>query len=349
MDFNFHQLEKTQPSQSEEVKAKGGIEVNAKPSLLPVFHHIAKNAGTYVLSWAQMFCRQYHISLKHNELEHWTSAKIRRALIPLKYKRQLTVIYCTLTDLTGDEYGVLSFDKSKDTTIFEKQMNFINSKYPQGLDSSTNIIESLDFIKLVQTKDILPFCVIIDPMEEGWKDAQDVINNIVNYSERESALHFTVLRDPFKRALSMFNYLKSEDSSHEPTHGSLISSDFSEYLQSDEVEDSWFLRSVINLPRNAIIEPFHMTLADQWLRHFRISDISKVDGLINNVFHGAYGVLQDHVPLDIIEQHLDRNETSNKLKISFNDLDKKVAQKFLDRTYWDRKLWERYCKNVDIS
>lgn len=344
MNFNFNQLEKIDASHSEAAQAQQDIQVNANPNLLPVFHHIAKNAGTYVLSWAQMLCRQYHILLKHNELDHWTSAKIRRALIPLKYRRQLTVIYCTLTDLTGDEYGVLSFDKSEDTTTFEKQMNFINSKYPQGLDSSTNIIESLDFIKLVQTKDILPFCVIIDPMEAGWKDAEVVINNIVNYSGRESALHFAVLRDPFERARSVFHYLKSEDSSHEPTHGSLLSLNFSEYLQSNEVEDSWFLRSILNLPMDTILEPYHMTLADQWLRHFRIADISKVDDLINNVFHGAYGVIQDYVSLDIIEKHLDRNETSNKVKINFNDLDEKVAQTFLDRTYWDRKLWKKYCK-----
>ena len=349
MNFNFNQLENPDCKNQEATENTQATEVNPKPSLLPVFHHIAKNAGTYVLSWAQMLCRQYHISLKHNELEHWTSAKIRRALIPLKYRRQLTVIYCTLTDLTGGEYGVLSFDKSKDTTTFEKQMNFINSKYPQGLDSSTNIIESLDFVRLVKSKDILPFCIIIDPMEPGWEDAEKLINDIVNSSNRKSALHFTVLRDPFKRALSMFNYLKSEDSSHEPTHGTLLSSDFLEYLQSDEVEDSWFLRSILNLPKDTILEPYHMTLADERLRHFRIEDISQVDDLINNVFHGAYGVLQGHVPLSIIEQHLDRNETSNKVKISFNDLDKKVAQAFLDRTYWDRKAWEKYCKNVDIS
>ena len=92
-----------------------------------------------------------------------------------------------------------------------------------------------------------------------------------------------------------------------------------------------------------VIEPYHLTLADEWLQHFRISDTSKVDDLINNVFHGAYGILQSDVEDWVLKNNIHKNSTPNKLKIKFKDLDPTIQQKFLDRTYWDRKLWERYC------
>ena len=323
------------------------------PEYLPVFHHIAKNAGTYVLSWAQMLCRRYHLMRGDNLSLHWTSAKIRRALIRLKDGRQLTIIYCTLTDLTGHPDGIFSVypeleqfsRENKRDIVLEKQMEYINNRYPIDSDETTNIIPEDDFLNFIENGDIIPFCVIVDPMEPGWNEARKCIDLIIEKSKRKHALHFTVLRDPYKRAQSLFHYLTSEESAHEPTHDSIQAKNFEDYIQSDEVEDSWFLRSLMDMPDSAIIEPYHLTLAHEgYLKHFRISDTSKVDDLINNVFHGAYGILQSDVEDHVIESNLHRNATPNKLKIKFEDLDPTIQQKFLDRTYWDRKLWERYCK-----
>ena len=349
------------------------------PEYLPVFHHIAKNAGTYVLSWTQMLCRRYHL-LREDNLKctfdnfiyegeridcnaktwlqphiHWTSGKIRRALIKLKDSRQLTVIYCTLTDLTGSSKGIFSLSQYRDNLFLEKdteghqileaQMNYINSRYPNAEDPTTNIIPEDDFLNFIENGDIIPFCVIVDPMNPGWMEARKCIDLIVEKSKREHALHFTVLRDPYERAQSLFHYLTSDESSHEPTHDSIESKNFKDYIQSNEVEDSWFLRSILDMPDSSIIEPYHLTFAHEgYLKHFRIEDTSKVDDLINNVFHGAYGIQQSDVEDHVVQSNLDRNATSNKLKIKFKDLDSNIQQKFLDRTYWDRKLWERYCE-----
>ena len=323
------------------------------PEYLPVFHHIAKNAGTYVLSWAQMLCRRYHLMRGDHLSLHWTSAKIRRALIRLKDCRQLTIIYCTLTDLTGHTDGIFSVypeleqfsRENKRDIVLEKQMEYINNRYSIDSDETTNIIPEDDFLNFIENGDIIPFCVIIDPMDPGWIDARKYIDLIIEKSKRKHALHFTVLRDPYKRAQSLFHYLTSDESSHEPTHDSIQAKNFEDYIQSDEVEDSWFLRSLVDMPDSAIIEPYHLTLAHEgYLKHFRISDTSKVDDLINNVFHGAYGIQQSDVEDHVIKSNLHRNATSNKLKIKFEDLDPTIQQKFLDRTYWDRKLWERYCE-----
>ena len=321
------------------------------PEYLPVFHHIAKNAGTYVLSWAQMLCRKYHILRGDNTQQCWTANRIRRLLVQLENGRQLTVIYYTPTDLAGSPDGILElFDcKKTDGSIDENilssaQNSYIHSILEQGTDSQTNIISPQKFLDFVSTKDIVPFCIIIDPMEPGWVEARKCIDLTIEKSERKHALHFSVLRDPYKRAQSLFHYLTSEESAHEPTHDSIQAKNFEDYIQSDEVEDSWFLRSLMDMRDDQVIEPYHLTLADEWLRYFRICDTSKVDGLIDNVFHGAYGIQQADVEDWVLKNNIHKNSTPNKLKIKFEDLDPTTQQKFLDRTYWDRKLWERYCE-----
>ena len=324
------------------------------PEYLPVFHHIAKNAGTYVLSWATMLCRKYHMLKGDSRVLHWTSAKIRRALIHLVDGRQLTVIYFTPTDLTGSKLGIFSlhpeleqFSRGGDERmlIFEAQSNHVNGLYPDGGDQATNIIPKQDFLNFIQTGEIEPFCVIIDPMNAGWKEARLYIDKVLALLKQKNCLHFTVLRDPYNRAQSLFHYLKGEESSHEPTHNSIQAKSFEDYIQSDEIEDSWFLRSILDMPNNQVIEPYHLTLAHEgYLKYFRISDTSKVDFLINNVFHGVYGIKQSDVEDRVVKLNLHHNATPNKLKIKFEDLEPVIQQKFLDRTYWDRKLWKRYCE-----
>jgi len=342
------------------------MSINPHPNHMPVFHHIAKNAGTYVLSWAQMLCRKYHMMRGDNRSWHWTSVKIRRGLIPLIDGRQLTIIYFTPTDLTGSNLGIFSLipgleQESKDDKrrLVNAQSNYINGLYPSGGDEVTNIIPEEDFLNFIENGDIIPFCAIVDPIfwgglkhegnSSGWKCARIFIDQAVLLSGRKHALNFTVLRNPYDRALSIFNYIKSDNSSHEPNHDCLTSKNFQEYIESYELEDSWFLRNLLDMPDDQIIEPYHLTLAHEWLQYFRISDISGVDILIDSVFHGCYGITQGDVEPNVVATHINKNKTHRKVKYEFSDLPVKTQQTFLDRTYWDRKLWERYCKNVDIS
>ena len=332
------------------------------PEHLPVFHHIAKNAGTYVLTWVQMLCRKYHLMHGDNQQQCWTANRIRRVLVQLEHGRQLTVIYYTPTDLTGSPDGILEFadcrkpDGSIDKTILlNAQNSYIDSILETDQQQWIQTISPQKFLDFVETKDIIPFCIIIDPIFWGglkspdncssWRDARIFIDKVVVLSEKKRALNFTVLRNPYDRALSIFNYIKSDNSSHEPNHDCLTSKSFEEYIQSDEVEDSWFLRSLMDMPDSAIIEPYHLTLAHEgYLKHFRISDISKVDDLINSVFNDSYGILQSDVEEWLLEDNIHKNATPYKLKIKLENLDPTIQQKFLDRTYWDRKLWQRYCK-----
>lgn len=300
------------------------MKVNVNPEYLPVFHHIAKNAGTYTLSWMMMFCRKYNISCGSTKIKGWGAWRIRRALIKLPDGKQLTSCYYTPTDI-----------------------NRHNSNFSMHSlqDQSSDDVDLETFIKCIHSQDISPFSISIDPMDPGWKSAREAIEKIRDASNRKYLLQFTVLRDPYKRAQSLFSYLTSESSFHEPTHQCFKSKTFEDYIQSTEVEDSWFLRSLLDMEEKSIIEPHHLALAhDVYLKDFRIEDISNVDNLINNVFHGVYGIMQSDVESKVVKSNIDKNKTPNKKKVDFKKLPKEVQQIFMDRTYWDRKLWERYCK-----
>lgn len=295
------------------------------PEYLPVFHHIAKNAGTYVLSWMMMLCRKYSLFNGSADIEGWGAYRIRRGLLRLTDGKQLTCCYYTPTDINRHNP---------------------NFRMHSTEDMSSDDVDIETFIECIISKDIVPFSISIDPMYPGWESARLAIDRICESSNFKYLLHFTVLRNPFDRAQSIFHYLSSNNSKHEPTHGSIKSPTFFKYIQSHELEDSWFLRSLLDLPEDVIIEPYYLTLAhNAYLKSFRIKDISEVDNLIDSVFHGAYGILRGDVEESVVSTNLHKNETPNKNKVNINDLSEETRQTFLDRTYWDRKLWERYCGN----
>ena len=294
------------------------------PELLPIFYHVPKSAGTYVSTWIIMLCRRYHLNKGSHLIKGWTSNRIRRALLILDDGAQLTCFYHTPTDiyLSNPHFEIIGEENSH----FDK----INPEI---------------FINYIDSKDIEIFAIAIEPVVIGWRSARETIESIRIHSLRKKLLDFTVLRDPYERSLSLYNYITSKESLHETTHNSISSSSFENYINSFELEDSWFLRNLLNIPKAVIIEPYHLTLAhDRWLKNFQIQDISKVDNLINDVFIQAYGVAQTDVEDNVAKQNIFRNSTNSKIKIKFNELNPTTQQRFLDHTYWDRKLWKRYCK-----
>ena len=302
------------------------MKINRNPKYLPVFHHIAKNAGTYVLSWMMILNRRYQVSIDEQEPGRAKpKGRVRRAIISLECGRQLTCCYHT------------------PTSIHTKSKDFTNR--PEG-DDNTDFVDLKSFIHAIICEDVEVFSVSVDPSAPGIALQRDAVNLIARAAKREEQLNFTVLRDPFERARSLFIYLKGDESKHEPTHNSLKSNTFNEYIKSDEVEDSWLIRNLLNLEDGDIIEPKHFTLAKKYLDHFRIKDIRQVDDLINSVFHGCYGVMITDVDEHTAKKHTDFNKTPNKKKISFSDLSAESQEAFLDRTYWDRQIFDTYCKNV---
>lgn len=290
-----------------------------KPNYFPVFHHIAKCAGTYTLSWMQMFCRRYHILKGDNQKPGWTSLRTRRCQINLGNTHHLTVCFYTPTDI-----------HSKDDSF----TSIMNDRHADYVDLET-------FISYVKTGDIIPFAVSIDPAAPGVSSANNLIGQILNITNRKR-FDFAILRNPYDKAVSLFSYLSSDRSKHEPTHNAIIYDQLSDYLRSYQLEDSWLIRDLMNMTDNQEITQNHYDKCINIMSNWVIGDIKETDNIINKVFEKCYGIVMSDVESHVVDVW--KNDTPNKIKKSFNDLDDKTVEKFLNRTYWDRKLWKEFCK-----
>lgn len=304
------------------------------PKHLPVFYHIAKNAGTYTLGWMMMLCRLYSIETGCRAVPGWTSDRIRRSILDIGGHKQLTCVIYTTSDV---------------------HINNEHFKSNPAGDGNSDWVNIGHFVEAIESGEIEVFSASVDPVGDGngtssmpedyrhgYDQHRQALQLIQQAARREHLLNFTILRDPWSRAQSMYNYLTTDSSAHEPNHGAIQSEDFIKYINSDELEDSWFIRNMLNLSDDTVIEPKHLTACDQYLKTWRISGINNTDHLINQVFHGAYGVMQNDIEPHVVDVW--KNDSQKKIKIKFDELDQNSQQNFLDRTYWDRKLYERYCK-----
>ena len=173
-----------------------------EPEYLPVFYHIPKNAGTYVLSWIKALCSHYHLFKNSDSVNQHSLHKIRRALLTLEDGAQLSCFYYT------------------STTINNSNPNF---NMLSANDSSSDAVNLKVFIDCIESKDVEILCIAVEPLVMGWRSARSSINLILQASPRKSLLDFVVLRDPYERAQSIFNYLHDKNSSHEPTHNAIES------------------------------------------------------------------------------------------------------------------------------
>ena len=293
------------------------MKFHKNPNLLPVFHHIAKSAGTYVLGWMFFLCRKYYSSFGCDP----DCCKMISITLPNgKSLSALCHINKNLNDL-GDQIEIINSGSLKTNSEF--------------------------FLDLLLAKELNLFSVSVDPSSPGWNCAKNYLLEILDILDLDHLLNFMVIRNPYDRAQSLFNYIESDDSSHEPTHQSYASDNFLDFICGHEMEDSWIIRNLIDLDNTEPILPDHFTICnDAYLQHFKIKDIAYTDDLINEVFYNVYGINQNHLNRSKVLKNINKNKSSAIPKIEFNNLPKDIQQKFLDRTYWDRKLWDKYCKNV---
>lgn len=213
-----------------------------------------------------------------------------------------------------------------------------------------------EFISFIHSNELLVFAVLVEPRNSGssfveseligWEDNLNFINQICIAHNRKP-INFCTLREPFSRSTSLFNYVKSSDSDHEfITRGPEVcdffdikSETFEEYIQTGELEDSWLIRQLLSLSYNQPITEESATLAINKLKDFKIKDIAQVDSLIEEIFSKSYNLSF----LDLFKSNpdysLNRHQSSKINTLKFDELSPDLQQKFLDRTKWDRKVY----------
>lgn len=155
---------------------------------------------------------------------------------------------------------------------------------------------------------------------------------------------FLVLRSPYERTLSLYSYINSAQSSHEETNKSLGDKSFVEYLNSDQLEGGWLIRSLIKLPNEIPIEEKHYDQACLIIKQMEVINITELDFKLSDIFLNCYGSESSGIKREVFA-----NKTKNKINILFRDLDKNTQEKFSEQTKWDKLLFETYANKKIID
>jgi len=291
------------------------MRINKNPNSLPVFHHIAKNAGTYVLGWMLFLATKYF----GKNIDYCKVVKV-----VLNGGKSLSFICCFYEEFNQEKYELKVLSESAVQT------------------------NQASFLELLTDGHIKIFSVSVDPFgDPGWSLEKEYLLKIKEFLGLDHLLNFTVLRNPYGRAQSLFNYISSDDSSHEPSHKLYRSKNFIEFLSSGELEDCWIIRNLLDLNHSQpILSEHFFSCCNNYFQYFEVEDISNVDLLIDRVFFRVYGIDQNAGNKEKLKNIIGKNSSTYHQKIAFDELPEEAREAFLYRAYWDIKLHERYCKNV---
>lgn len=249
---------------------------------IPVFYHIPKCGGTYVIT-------------KSRELLRF-------------YNKGIGVLL-----LTNQE-------KSKTLArIFLKNTKIYSTPLSDGLIA-----------------EILPRILFITIEPDGI-----ILKDILLDSIQSNILHeFTIFRNPFDRLQSFYNYIRSEESKHEPTHMAIKYQTFAEYIESNNFEPDWIVRNFSN-NINQIINHSNYRKAVISLSRIKVYDIKNIEDSIEECFKNCYPDLN----LNNFNYAQTFKNSCQMSKLKFTDLTEDKQRLFLEKTMWERLLYSTYCND----
>jgi hypothetical protein len=302
-----------------------------KPHKIPVFYHIPKNAGTYVSDWMLIAFRYYWNEPINEWQTKWTSNIEEVGFNTRQEFRDF---------IDKKRNSIKCLQVLKNNVIVAKlfvENPFYFCESFTWVETKHSVFEwDIDIQNI--TKELLAkitlFGIIIE--SQGFKCRNEIFDLFPDLY----LYQFLILRDPFSRAQSLYNYNTSDSSNHERTHILIKSKTFEDYVTSEQLEDSWLIRNLINLNDPESLEERHFQQSLEILKSFNVYDIKDTDKAIQQTFQECYGFDTQKIELkswDVIT----KNETNCK-KINIEELSKKSQETFKQRTYWDQKLYKQF-------
>jgi hypothetical protein len=275
---------------------------------IPVFYHVPKCAGTYAISLM------------------WELLRLHSGAA---YSRRLENTICNVCVLSKNQKQIELRAIVWDKKLFCKDNSFFTKS-----ETENDFFLNIDDIHILQNLNI--FALIVEA--KGISNCNELLKNFQNFE----LVPFIFLRDPFSLNRSLYSYLTNSSSIHEFTHGSFNGLSLDEYMSSFYVSDSWLIRNLLKLEDTHNISELEYTKTIEILNNFNVSDYKKVEEIINNVFLKCYDLDVNCIDDYSYEQIQKRRNRSNTEHLKLSNLDTETQKKFLERTYWDQKLYDHY-------
>jgi hypothetical protein len=270
---------------------------------IPVYYHIPKCGGTYILSL-------YSYLNKENE------RKIR--------KRLDTNCICRLIDVYLNETRYIQM-----TGIMEiKDLMSLNC----NIESYNNIFSLDQLYQIIDEDQIKITSIFIQPTGDGnMLDSRNQVDKIISYINKQP-IYFTIIRDIFQRLYSEYSYLTSSAADHEPSNNLYKSyANFEDFLIKSNNYDNIITKQVAyNMP----LDNTAFKMVENFFSNFVIGTMQSLEATATNVWKQCYGWAANGENETFL-----KNENRNKLKINIDNISYQAKQQFLSNTQWDRKLY----------
>lgn len=289
--------------------------INYSNQNIPVFFHIPKNAGTFVIATMNKYfmrtlgVKQEDFNLQRLGVRTTTGHEIK---IFVYFK---------------DE----SWKKDKDIHVLDKFGPMVRARNC-SLETFSRYLYR-DQIKLL--------ACVVEPVGDvlDLRPSFNALWDILEKAER-NPVNFCLVRNPYDRASSIYNYLSSEESSHERTHGAFDHiENFRQFIKSPQMEDSWLIRALTGAPSGNQLNRRWTEDAKGFLEknNFLIEDIRNSKSLLAEVMSYCF----ESELMDIDSKNINPNKSEyKKEKVKFSALNIEERDCFRARAKWDIKLYQ---------
>lgn len=270
-----------------------------------IYYHVPRCAGTYALGYLRTVMLVLQKKLYSN-----LGASARHVMI---YDEDNTCI--------ARIFGIEKIRAIPNNNVIKQVPNRPSLFYIYFKDCEPSFFEHVMYVSF-----------IIEP--RGISIYKEILNKIFDYENMKSNFrHCITLRPPLDHAISMYNYLNSNVSKHEPTHKAFGNIQLEEYLTSHHTTDSWIIRQFNNLKDNEPITEEIFLKTCHLLDKFEVIELDN----LNNFLAEFAGGLKNEIDLSKMNKNCSK-------KYQFTIDNQEILDIFKQKTFWDQKLYDKYCK-----